>query len=66
MPSFDVDPERITVFRTADGCVLSHSFERDDRFAALREYDDEEASRFELPAEAGPEPLEETDFVIGI
>lgn len=51
MPSFDVEAERITVFRVGDEYLFSHYFDRTDVFEALREFYDEDAYRFEVPAE---------------
>jgi len=51
MPTFDVDHERITVFRIDDEYLFSHYFERNDIFENLQEYYNHEAYRFEIPAE---------------
>jgi hypothetical protein len=51
MPTFDVDPDRITVFHVADEYLFSHYFTRKDLFEQLSEYYNEEAYRFEIPAE---------------
>jgi len=51
MPTFDIDPEEITVFEIDDEYWFSHYFTRTDLFETLREYYDEEAYRFEIPAE---------------
>jgi hypothetical protein len=51
MSTFDVDPERITVFRIDDEYLFSHYFEREDVFDSLREYYNEDEYRFEIPAE---------------
>jgi hypothetical protein len=51
MPTFDVDPERITVFRVGDEYLFSHFFDREDVFESLREYYNGEEYRFEGPAE---------------
>lgn len=51
MPTFDVEPERITVFRIGEDYLFAHYFEREDLFEELREYYNEEAYRFEIPAE---------------
>lgn len=50
MPSFDVDPERITVFHVGDEYLFSYYFEREDVFEAVREYYVDDAYRFEVPA----------------
>jgi hypothetical protein len=50
MPSFDVDPQRIVVFRVDDEYLFSHYFEREDVFDSLRDYYDGETYRFEIPA----------------
>ena len=51
MPDFDVEPERIAVFRLDDHYVFSHYFEREDVFRALREHYDDDAYRFEVPVD---------------
>lgn len=51
MPTFDVDPERITVFRVDDQYYFAHYFDREDVFDDLRAYYDEDAYRFVVPAE---------------
>ncbi|MFQ3294726.1 MAG: hypothetical protein ACI8VE_001805 [Natrialbaceae archaeon] len=51
MSTFDVDPERITIFRTDDEYLFSHYFEREDVFDSLREYYNEDEYRFEVPAD---------------
>lgn len=48
-PSFDADREELTVFHVDDEYLFSHYFERDDLFADLREYYDEDAYRFAVP-----------------
>ena len=50
MSQFDVDAERLTVFRVGEEYLFSHYFDRQDVFADLREYYDEAAYRFEVPA----------------
>lgn len=52
MPEFDVEPERIVVFRVDEEYYFSHYFERTDLFEALQEYYDGDAYRFEVPADA--------------
>jgi len=51
MPTFDVDAERITVFRIDDEYLFSYYFDREDVFESLREYYNEDEYRFEIPAE---------------
>lgn len=51
MPTFDVDAERIAVFRLDERYVFSEYFERSDVFDDLREYYDDEAYRFEVPVD---------------
>lgn len=51
MTDFDVDRERVTVFRVDDEYLFSHYFDRNDVFAELREYYDDEEYRFEVPAD---------------
>jgi hypothetical protein len=51
MPDFDVDPETIRVFPMDDEYWFSHYFDRQDLFERLREYYNEDAYRFEIPAE---------------
>lgn len=49
MPEFDVDAERITVFRIGDEYLFAHYFDRTDVFDDLREYYNDDAYRFEVP-----------------
>lgn len=51
MPQFDVDAERITVFRVDDEYLFSHYFGQTDVFADLSEYYNEDEYRFEVPDE---------------
>lgn len=51
IPTFDIDPEEITVFPIDDESWFSHYFTRTDLFEALRDYYNENAYRFEIPAE---------------
>lgn len=51
MPQFDVDAERLTVFRVDDQYLFSHYFDRQDIFTNLREYYNDEQYRFEVPAD---------------
>lgn len=51
MASFDVDRDRILVFEIDDECVFSRFFDRTDVFEELREYYEDDAYRFEVPAE---------------
>ena len=50
MPTFDVEPEQITVFKIDEEYLFSHYFAREDLFEQLSEYYYEEAYRFEIPA----------------
>lgn len=52
MPSFDVDREELTLFVVDDIYLFKQYFEQDELFAALREYYNDEAYRFEVPADA--------------
>lgn len=52
VPTFDVDAERLTVFRVGDEYLFSHYFEREDVFEALEPYYDREAYRFAVPEAA--------------
>lgn len=49
MPEFDVDAERITVFRIDDEYLFAHYFDRQDIFDDLSEYYNDDAYRFEVP-----------------
>jgi len=51
MPRFDVDAEPITVFRVDDEYLFSYYFDREDIIADLKEYYNDEAYRFEVPAD---------------
>lgn len=51
MPTFDVDPEPLTVFRVGEAYIFAHYFDRTDVFEALSEYYDGEHYRFEVPAD---------------
>jgi hypothetical protein len=51
MPTFDIEPEEITVFPVEEEYWFSHYFDREDLFERLREYYNEDAYRFEIPAE---------------
>lgn len=51
MPRFDVEPERIDVFRLDDRYVFSRYFDREDVFRALREYYDDDDYRFSVPVD---------------
>lgn len=65
MTDFDVDPERITVFRIGEEYLFSHYSDRRDLFDDLREYYDGDDYRFEVPGdewEAVRELLEEAYF----
>ncbi len=52
MANSDVDPETIRVFPMDDEYWFSHYFDRQDLFQRLREYYNDDAYRFEIPAEA--------------
>jgi hypothetical protein len=51
MPTFDIDPEPLVVFRVGDEYLFSRYFDRQDVFDDLREYYNEEQYRFEVPAD---------------
>lgn len=51
MPSFDVTPERITVFSLDGEYLFKHYFERTDIFESLQEYYNHDKYRFEVPAD---------------
>jgi hypothetical protein len=51
MPSFDVTPERITVFPHDEDYLFKHYFERTDIFESLKEYYNHDKYRFEVPAD---------------
>jgi len=51
MPTFDVDPDRITVFQVDGEYLFSHYFTRQDIFEQLSDYYNEDAYRFEIPTE---------------
>lgn len=51
MPRFGVDAEPITVFRVDDEYLFSHYFDREDTFADIKEYYNDEAYRFKVPAD---------------
>lgn len=62
MPSFDVDAEELYVFKIDDEYLFRAYFEHTDLFERLSEYYDDDAYRFEVPAEeydAVAETLEE-------
>lgn len=50
MSSFDIDPERITVFEIDDEFLFAHYFTREDLFERLSDYYNSEVYRFEIPA----------------
>lgn len=50
MPEYEVDAERINVFRIDEEYLFKHYFERTDLFESLREYYNDETYRFEIPA----------------
>lgn len=49
MLDFDVNPERINVFRIDETYMFKHFFERTDIFDMLAEYYNDRAYRFEVP-----------------
>lgn len=49
MPDFDIEPERINVFRIDDTYMFKHFFERTDIFDQLADYYNERKYRFEVP-----------------
>lgn len=51
MPEFELEPEEILVFRVGDEYLFSHFFDRTDVFDALNDYYNEDAYRFEVPAD---------------
>ena len=51
MARFDVEAERINVFRIDDEYLFAHFFDRTDLFEAFRDYYNDEEYRFEIPAE---------------
>lgn len=55
MPSFDVDRERLNVFEVGDEYLFTEYFDLTDLFEDLSEYYDEDAYRFEVPADEFPE-----------
>jgi hypothetical protein len=69
MPTFDIDPEQLTVFRVDDESLFAHDFEQKDVFQDLREYYNDDEYRFEVPADdfdAVRECLEDAYFEIVI
>lgn len=58
MPTFDVDPEQLTVFRVGEEYLFSEYFEREDVFAELEPYYDRGDYHFTVPAEAFDEVAE--------
>ena len=50
MPTFDVDPTQLVVFKIDDEYLFSHYFDQQDVFDALQEYYNDNAYRFEVPA----------------
>jgi len=51
VPTFDVDPEPLTVFEAGDEYLFAEYFDNRALFEDLREYYDEETYRFEVPAD---------------
>lgn len=69
MPAFDVDAKPLIVFEVGDEYLFSHYFDREDVFEDLRDYYNDDAYRFEVPAdEFGTvrERLEEAYFELTI
>ena len=50
MPTFDVDPTQLVVFKIDDEYLFSHYFDQQDVFDDLQEYYNDNAYRFEVPA----------------
>jgi hypothetical protein len=50
VPTFDVDPTQLVVFKIDDEYLFSHYFDQQDVFDALQEYYNDNAYRFEVPA----------------
>jgi hypothetical protein len=51
MPTFDVGAEPLTVFEVGDEYLFAHYFDRQDVFDDLRDYYNDDAYRFEVPAD---------------
>lgn len=51
MPTFDVKPEELTVFKVDDEYLFSQYFDQQDVFEDLRDYYNDDAYRFEVPAD---------------
>jgi len=51
MPTFDVEPEELTVFKVDDEYLFSQYFDQQDVFEDLRDYYNDDAYRFEVPAD---------------
>ena len=49
MPTFDVEPEELTVFEVDDEYLFSQYFDQQDVFEDLRDYYNDDAYRFEVP-----------------
>jgi hypothetical protein len=65
VPTFDVDPEPLTVFEVGDEYLFAEYFDDRALFEDMRPYYDDEAYRFEVPAdefEAVRDRLEEAYF----
>jgi len=54
MSDFDVNRERINVFPVGDEYLFRHYFDRTDLFEEFSEHYNDEAYRFEVPAEEFP------------
>jgi len=50
VPTFDVDPTQLIVFKIDDEYLFSHYFHQQDVFDDLQEYYNDDAYRFEVPA----------------
>lgn len=51
MPTFEANPEPLTVFEVGDEYLVAEYFENQALFEDLQEYYNEESYRFEVPAE---------------
>jgi hypothetical protein len=51
MPAFDVDAKPLIVFEVGNEYLFSHYFDREDVFEDLRDYYNDDAYRFEVPAD---------------
>jgi len=51
VPTFDVDPTQLLVFKIDDEYLFSHYFDQEDVFEDLQDYYNDDAYRFEVPTE---------------